>query len=201
MATLAQINANRENAKLSTGPRTEAGKAASSRNRLTLGLYTREDYVKPEERDLYKEFCDTMLRELAPVTVLEQSLASEITGASWRLRRCAAADAELADYAETDPLLDDTKTKTIRSIERARAAAHSVLHRSINQLRKLQADRPAAPQPEPQPEPAPAPEPAPTPVPASNCKPGRNAPCPCNSGRKYKQCCLRRGPAWQPIAA
>jgi hypothetical protein len=36
--TEAQINANRENAKKSTGPRTAEGKAASSRNGLKHGL-------------------------------------------------------------------------------------------------------------------------------------------------------------------
>jgi hypothetical protein len=143
MPSLHQINANRENAQASTGPRTEAGKAASSRNHLTSGLYTRADYVRPEERELYKEFCETMLAELGPETLLEQSLAAEITGATWRLRRCSNAEAELADYALTDPLLadDEATEKKLRSIERARASAHSLLHRSINQLRKLQTSR------------------------------------------------------------
>jgi hypothetical protein len=38
MATPAQIEANRRNARKSTGPKTAAGKAASSRNALTHGL-------------------------------------------------------------------------------------------------------------------------------------------------------------------
>ena len=140
MSTEAQINANRQNARHSTGPVTESGKANSSRNALTLGLYTRQDYVKHEERDLYKEFCDTMYLELDPAGLLEQTLASEITGASWRLRRCSAAEAELADYAEQDPLLDESTDKTRRSIDRARASAHSILHRCLNQLRKLKSE-------------------------------------------------------------
>jgi hypothetical protein len=141
MPTQAQIDANRQNATLSTGPRTESGKSTSSRNALTLGLYTRQDYVKPDERDLYREFCETMHLELDPANLLEETLVSEITGASWRLRRCSAAEGELADYAIQDPLLDETKAKTIRSIERARSTASSLLHRGINQLRRLQTDR------------------------------------------------------------
>ena len=31
------------------------------------------------------------------------------------------------------------------------------------------------------------------PEPARRKKVGRNDPCPCGSGRKYKHCCLRRG--------
>src|SRR5271165_2043085 len=141
MATESQINANRANAEHSTGPRTEAGKSNSSQNHLTQGLYTRQDYVKPDERDLYKHFWETMHAELNPTNVLEESLASEITGATWRLRRCSNVEGELADYVLQDPMLDEKSEKTRRSIERARASAHSILHRSINQLRKIQTDR------------------------------------------------------------
>jgi hypothetical protein len=146
MATEAQINANRQNAHSSTGPRTDAGKASSSRNHLTLGLYTRTDYVKPEERDFYKEFCETMYLDLAPAGLLEECLASEITGASWRLRRCSSAEGELGDF-------DEATDKMRRSIERARASASSLLHRGINQLRKLRKERVARPEPKPQPQP------------------------------------------------
>jgi hypothetical protein len=149
MITDSRLNANRLNAAHSTGPRTGAGKASSSRNALTLGLYTRCDYVKPEERDIYKEFCETMYGELNPASLLEESFVSEITGATWRLRRCSAAEGDLADYATQDPLLDESTDKQRRSIERARAAAHSILHRSINQLRKLQTERTAREQLQP----------------------------------------------------
>jgi hypothetical protein len=134
MPTLPQFAANRENAQHSTGPVTETGKQASSRNAVTLGLYTRRDHIKPGEEDLYREFRETLQTELAPKTVLEQSLTAEITSALWRLRLCAEAESELISF-------DDETDKTRRSIERARAAAQSVLHRSINQLRRLQTER------------------------------------------------------------
>jgi hypothetical protein len=141
MATLNQIEANRRNATLSTGPRTEAGLETSSRNHFTQGLYTRQDYVKPEERELYKDFCEGHLAELAPEGFLETTLASEIIGAAWRLRRCSAAEGTLADYATQDPLLDDSTEKNRRSIDRARASANAQFHRALNQLRKLQTER------------------------------------------------------------
>jgi len=138
MTTPSQILANQQNALLSTGPRTDAGKANSSRNHLTLGLYTKSDYVKPEDRDLYTNFCVTMRTELNPADLLEESLVSEITAASWRLRHCDAADAGLTDF-------DDATDKLRRSIERARSRSTSVLHRGINQLRRLQSGRPHSP--------------------------------------------------------
>lgn len=141
MTSEAQLNANKQNAQNSTGPRTETGKAASSRNHLTFGLFTHADYVRPEEREIYAEFCQTLHAQLTPEGLLEETFTAEVIAASWRLRRCSAAEAELADYATSDPLLDDAKEKKVRSIERARAAAHSALNRSMNQLRKLQTER------------------------------------------------------------
>ncbi|HEY7615839.1 MAG TPA: hypothetical protein VH744_03475, partial [Terriglobales bacterium] len=49
MATLAQIAANRANAQLSTGPRTEAGKAAVAQNRATHGLSGAAFFLLPHE--------------------------------------------------------------------------------------------------------------------------------------------------------
>ena len=211
MATQAQLNANRHNSQFSTGPRTESGKSASSRNAITLGLYTRQDYVKPEEHDIYRGFCERMILELNPDTLLEETLVAEITGASWRLRRCSAVEAELADYADRDPMLDESKERAIRSLERARATASSLLHRGINQLRRLQTDR-LKPKSEAQAEAEAEAEAmaeieafcAPPKL-ASICKPQgppaqaarqipRSAPCPCGSREKYKRCCGKSAP-------
>jgi hypothetical protein len=163
MPTTAQLNANRANAQKSTGPTTDAGKAVSSRNRLTLGLFTRRDYVTFEEQDLYTEFCDTMYLELSPEGLVEEAFATEIAGATWRLRRCSNAEYELGSRQEIsedgtaspyrhdewpqsaasrrDPLLDGLSEKALRSIDRARASAFSMVNRSIGQLRKLQTER------------------------------------------------------------
>jgi uncharacterized protein YchJ len=224
MATDAQILANRENAHLSTGPQTETGKAASSRNALTMGLYTRADYVKPEERDLYKEFCETFFTELSPKGILEETFAAEIAGASWRLRRCNAVEADLADYATQDPMLDESTEKQRRSIERARSHAHSLLHRSINQLRRLQTDRACRDVMDATGDDAGIADYQPVVKAANNyaktkqlhakaaesafdrhlasiCNSpepapaiARNALCPCDSGEKYKRCCGKDAP-------
>jgi uncharacterized protein YchJ len=217
MTTDSQIAANRKNALASAGPTTETGKAASSRNALTMGLYTRADYVRPEERDLYKEFCETLYTELCPEGLLEQTFVAEVTGAAWRLRRCSAVEAGLADYAMDDPMLDESTEKARRSIDRARSHAHSLLHRSVNQLRRLQTERACrlvlnavgddagladykhvliASNSH-----ARAQNKAFDNALGSNCKPAsatpqtpRSAPCPCHSGEKYKRCCGKNAP-------
>ena len=141
MSTEAQIKANQANAAHSTGPSTEAGRAASSQNHLIHGLYTRRDFVKPEERGVYTEFCDALTAELGPFTFFEETHVSEIIAAAWRLRRCHEVEGDLAENAEIDPLLDPKAEKTIRSLERARASAYSLLTRATNNLRKIQTER------------------------------------------------------------
>ena len=142
MATQAQIDANRRNAKKSTGPRTETGRATSSGNRFENGLYTQTDFVLPEEAETYREFCFNMddACNLAD-DAIEECLAAEITSAAWRLRRCNLVDGDIAAQCDADPFLDPALEKPIRSIERARAHSTGIFHRSLNQLRKIQKDR------------------------------------------------------------
>jgi hypothetical protein len=141
MSTEAQIKANQANAAHSTGPTTEAGRAASSQNHLINGLYTRRDFVRTEERGVYQEFCDTLTAELAPFTFFEETHVSEIVAAAWRLRRCQEVEGDLAENATIDPLLDPKAEKTLRSLERARSSAYSLLTRATNNLRKIQTER------------------------------------------------------------
>jgi hypothetical protein len=141
MATTAQTLANQTNALASTGPRTDEGKAASSRNAITLGLFTGHDYVRPEETELYRQLWSALWVELHPETALEETHACEIVSATWRLRRCAMAEVALAANAQLDPMLDDATAAKQRSIDRARAQAHNILRRSTAELRRLQTDR------------------------------------------------------------
>ena len=149
MATEAQIKANRENAKKSTGPYSPEGFYVSSRNAVTTGLYTQTDFVLPAETEIYHLFVINMHHSFEAVDILEEHLAAQITSAAWRLRRCDLADGELAATSIIDPLLDPTLEKQIRSIERARAHSTSVFHRALNQMKKLQKDRKIAEKPAP----------------------------------------------------
>lgn len=49
MATEAQISANRQNAKLSTGPRSQAGRARSSMNALKAGIHAKSETISGED--------------------------------------------------------------------------------------------------------------------------------------------------------
>jgi hypothetical protein len=87
MSTEAQINANRQNAQKSTGPRTAEGKAAVSQNAVKHGLFASEAVIKGENREEFDLYRDEMLGELAPVGAVESMLAERFVSLSWRLRR------------------------------------------------------------------------------------------------------------------
>ena len=96
MATQRQIEANRQNCRLSTGPRTEAGKAASSANALSHGLTAASTVVLPEEdADAFERLREGVIADLDPAGALQEALAQRIAVLLWRLDRAARLEAEL----------------------------------------------------------------------------------------------------------
>jgi hypothetical protein len=125
-----------------TGPRTEEGKAISSQNALQTGLFAKQDFVLPDEQVEYSQTQLVLMNELSPQGILEQTFADEIMSANWRLRRCRLTEATLVMRSLEDAAFDEEKVdRKRRSIDRARAAAHSVLRRSMMELRRLQTER------------------------------------------------------------
>jgi hypothetical protein len=130
MASAAQFEANRSNAARSCGPKTPEGKARSSRNHLKFGLFSTQNYVRPEETQEYSRLSKALWKDLHPVGPVEEMLAVEIVRAAWRLHRCATAEAE-----------DGATPGTQAAVDRARAAAHASLRRLLNDLHQFQSDR------------------------------------------------------------
>ena len=96
MATQRQIDANRENALRSTGPRTEAGKAASSANALSHGLTAADTVVLPEEdTDAFERLREGVIADLDPAGALQAALAQRVAVLLWRLDRATRLEAEL----------------------------------------------------------------------------------------------------------
>jgi len=86
MSTEKQINANRQNAQKSTGPKTVEGKAAVSQNAVKHGLFS-DSLIRGENPAVYEAFHDEMLADLAPVGAVETMLAERVISLWWRLRR------------------------------------------------------------------------------------------------------------------
>jgi hypothetical protein len=141
MATPAQIVASRANSLQSTGAVTEEGKQASSKNAITFGLFTHNDYIRPGEEDEYARFCDAFRRDLNPEGAAEETLANLMVSASWRIRRCALVEAGLAPASDLDPMQNDSCSTLQDSVDRARSRAFNLFHRAMADLRRLQTDK------------------------------------------------------------
>ena len=114
MATQAQINANRQNAEYSTGPRTAEGKAVVSQNALKHGLFADASVVNGENQADFDLHRDAYLAEVAPVGVMESFLAERIAGLSWRLRR-----AERMQNQYFDEMIDSLQPSALELSARA----------------------------------------------------------------------------------
>ncbi len=114
-----QDAANRRNARKSTGPRTEDGKAIAARNATRHGLLSRLEVLPGLERaEDWQGHYNAVLDDLRPEGYLEEVLAERIAFGVWRLGRAARYEREVAavplensekavgrkDYEETGPL-------------------------------------------------------------------------------------------------
>jgi len=92
MTTKKQIDANRKNAKLSTGPVSAEGKQVVSSNRLTHGILSNKLLLENESPDEYQALLDDLLTQLRPVGTLEQALVEKIAVILWRQTRLVTAE-------------------------------------------------------------------------------------------------------------
>ena len=95
----ARREANRRNARLSTGPRTEHGKRAVARNAIKHGLLAREVVITAGdgEEDLqeFDSFLDRLWQEYEPVGVREETFVQRIATCWWRQARVLRAENKL----------------------------------------------------------------------------------------------------------
>jgi hypothetical protein len=93
MATNAQLNANRANAQLSTGPTSETGKSSSSKNALKTGLTGRTVLLPTEDAALYESHVASFRERYQPVGDAEQNLVQSLADTEWRLQRIPSLEA------------------------------------------------------------------------------------------------------------
>ena len=110
MATQAQRKANRQNAKKSTGPRTDEGKARSSQNGLKHGLLARDAVMADEDPAEYDRQLQQLEENIFPKNAIEFALVRQIADAEWRLRRLSRLEAGFCT---------DTYVRTSRSTRKS----------------------------------------------------------------------------------
>ncbi len=164
-----RVAANRRNAQLSTGPRTEEGKSWSRCNAIKHGILASSLLVTQGEgaevEAEFNEFLDGLKTSLAPVGMLEETLVEQIAVCWWRQKRALRCEAGLVKLAFAGParlvddhILDrerdtDSKQATIKDhlslplgfdldrILRYETTIQRQLAYAINQLERLQRTR------------------------------------------------------------
>jgi hypothetical protein len=102
MATGKQIAANRQNAKSSTGPRTNYGKRRSRRNAIRHGLTAETIIDVLEDPIAYKALQRAIHNDYHPRSNFELQLVGRLVSLLWRLRRATAIESSmLATQAAT----------------------------------------------------------------------------------------------------
>ena len=134
----AKVAANQANAQLSTGPKTGEGKARSAQNAFKHGLSSTQVFVKPEEKDLFRQFRHDYMAELQPAGPLEHEFAAAVIHAAWNLRRVRTLEAGL-------DILDEQNEPTLDRLARYARRFESTLLRCTRELRTLQSNRVALP--------------------------------------------------------
>jgi hypothetical protein len=95
MTSEKQIDANRRNALLSTGAKTEAGHNRSRTNALRHGLTGQITTMTDEDRSAHDQFSKALMNDLAPTGAMETQLAQRVATDSWRLNRISAIEDNL----------------------------------------------------------------------------------------------------------
>jgi hypothetical protein len=95
MATALQIETNRRNAQLSTGPRTSQGKTRSALNALRHGVTGQVSIMPEADRVAHDAFCREIIDGFKTQTPLELQLASLIAEDFWRLQRIRALENDI----------------------------------------------------------------------------------------------------------
>jgi hypothetical protein len=139
MATESQIRANRENAQHSTGPTSDAGKAASCKNNFRYGLtgnsFTVLDF---EDQDEYDHVLCGLRFEHQPKTMTETILVENMAQSYWLRKRALY----LQDKCCTDEELTlEEQQKQLALFLRYQTTHDRAFHRALTDLLKLRAER------------------------------------------------------------
>jgi len=103
MATEAQIKANQENAKKSTGPATEEGKQRSSMNAMTHGIFSTIPLLPGENLEQFKLLEEEIIKAYQPTDAMECLLVQRVYLTCMRqirLREAESAKLEISMMPE-----------------------------------------------------------------------------------------------------
>jgi hypothetical protein len=141
MSSPARQIANSVNAKRSTGPRTEQGKARSSQNARTHGLSATQLVISVAERQEFEDLRTQLRAEIKPHGPLQDAIFDELVTSAWNLRRIRRMETELTAAQSITAMLEDTDLAAkLDRIARYHTRIERTFYRSLRELKALQTD-------------------------------------------------------------
>jgi hypothetical protein len=158
MASPAQMVANTSNAQLSTGPRTAAGKAASSQNAAKHHLTSAFRVLAHEDQAEFDALLNGLRAEHRPSTCTQEILIEQVARSWWLLARAQRLEAKAFDYLagyDIDPndadaviveRMYETNAHTLLTLQRYALQAEKSHFKALRELKaaKKKEDEPHA---------------------------------------------------------
>jgi hypothetical protein len=129
MTSIRQIDANRRNARKSTGPTTVEGKQRSRCNAVRHGLTAETIIGALEDADDYKAFEAAIIRDYEARSVVERELVLRLASLLWRLRRASTIETglfeiqaeHLANVTRAPPVHPDLQRSVYVTLEQLKS--------------------------------------------------------------------------------
>ena len=141
MTSQKKLEANRQNAKRSTGPRTDEGKARASRNALKHGVLAAAPVVREMERtEEWEAHLEGVRSSLQPVGYLEDVLVDRVALLLWRMGRVARFERD-SITAAVETAADSMKEESVKWMGESAegyARTEDTATRAVNLLYKLE---------------------------------------------------------------
>jgi len=99
MTNVAQLKANRANARESTGPKSIKGKAVANRNATKHGLLSNRLLLEDEDDLEFQGLLEELSRTLNPVGAAERAIVEKVAVTLWRQRRLVSAETAAISFA------------------------------------------------------------------------------------------------------
>jgi hypothetical protein len=132
VSTPAQIEANRANSQLSTGPKTQEGKTAVAQNNFRHGLTSQFSVLPCESPNAYAALLTGLREEHHPSTMTEEILVEKMAQSFWLSQRAQ----RFADVA-----IETQDDKKLALFLRYQTTNDRAFHKALEQLVKLRAEK------------------------------------------------------------
>lgn len=139
MSTAAQTKANRQNAQLSSGPKTDEGKANSAHNNFRYGLTGNFCILGWEKEEEYDELFIGLVRDHQPADNTEKELVKTMAQSSWLRQRALFLQQTCFEFEI--PMTFEYMEKQLALYLRYQTTHDRAFNKALDQLLKLRADK------------------------------------------------------------